>query len=66
MAGAVCDGTKKDIRNAVEAARGAVSGWRGKTGYNRAQILMYIAENMAGRGEELKKGLIDELGCARS
>ncbi|RFP90917.1 aldehyde dehydrogenase family protein [Rhodobacteraceae bacterium 63075] len=42
---------RKDVRNAVEAARGA-SGWGRTTGHQRAQILYYIAENLASRAEE--------------
>ena len=39
---------RKDIRNAVEAARGAGS-WGKTTGHLRAQILYYIAENLSAR-----------------
>lgn len=42
---------RKDVRNAVEAARGA-KGWAGTTAHLRAQILYYIAENLAARKEE--------------
>ncbi len=42
---------RKDIRNAVEAAR-AASGWAGTTGHLRAQILYYIGENLSARAEE--------------
>ena len=41
-------GNRKDIRNAVEAAR-AASGWARTTAPLRAQILYYIAENMIQR-----------------
>ncbi|WP_095589536.1 aldehyde dehydrogenase family protein [Actibacterium ureilyticum] len=44
-------GSRKDIRNAVEAARGA-SGWAGGTGHLRAQILYYVAENLSARRTE--------------
>ncbi|WP_442778337.1 aldehyde dehydrogenase family protein [Janthinobacterium sp. BJB426] len=44
-------GSRKDIRNAVEAAHKA-SGWTGATAHNRAQVLYYIAENLAARGDE--------------
>ncbi|HLA42166.1 MAG TPA: aldehyde dehydrogenase family protein, partial [Aggregatilineales bacterium] len=43
---------RKDIRDAVEAANKARSGWSARTGFNRSQILYYIAENLAARGEE--------------
>ncbi len=44
-------GNRKDIRNAVEAAAGA-SGWGRATGHNRAQVIYYIAENLAARQAE--------------
>ncbi len=39
-------GNRKDIRNAVEAAEGALGGWSKAAGHQRAQILYYIAENL--------------------
>ena len=39
-------GNRKDIRNAVEAADGAIANWSKATPYNRAQILYYLAENI--------------------
>ena len=42
---------RKDLRNAVEAAQ-AAKGWGKTTGHLRAQILYYIAENLAARGKE--------------
>ncbi len=50
--GEVGDGNRKDIRNAVEAAHAALGGWSNSTGYNRAQILYYVAENLSARAEE--------------
>jgi aldehyde dehydrogenase (NAD+) len=44
-------GGRKDIRNAVEAARKA-TGWTNTTAHNRAQVLYFIAENLAARGQE--------------
>ncbi|HEU4815344.1 MAG TPA: aldehyde dehydrogenase family protein [Janthinobacterium sp.] len=44
-------GSRKDIRNAVEAAHKA-SGWTSATAHNRAQVLYYIAENLAARADE--------------
>jgi aldehyde dehydrogenase (NAD+) len=44
-------GNRKDIRNAVEAAR--ASAWPKQTAHNRAQVLYYLAENVAARQDEL-------------
>jgi aldehyde dehydrogenase (NAD+) len=45
-------GNRKDVRNAVEAARAAAGGWAAATAHNRAQIIYYIAENLAARAGE--------------
>ena len=42
---------RKDVRNAVEATH-AAKGWSRTTGHLRAQILYYIAENLAARTDE--------------
>jgi len=47
-----CRGTRKDIRDAVRAARKALPGWSSKTAYNRSQILYRIAELLEGRREQ--------------
>jgi acyl-CoA reductase-like NAD-dependent aldehyde dehydrogenase len=52
-----CRGSRKDLRNAVVAARKAQAGWGGKTAYNRGQILYRIAEVCEARAAEL----VDEL-----
>jgi len=44
-------GNRKDIRNAVEAARAAGS-WSATTAHNRAQVMFYIAENLSARSAE--------------
>ena len=49
--GEVAEGNRKDVRNAVEAAR-AATGWGRGSGHMRAQILYFIAENLATRAEE--------------
>ena len=48
-----CRGSRKDLRNAVQAARKAQSSWSGKTAYNRGQILYRIAEVCESRASEL-------------
>jgi aldehyde dehydrogenase (NAD+) len=52
VVGEVGEGNRKDLRNAVEAAHAALGGWSKATGHNRAQILYYIAENLAARSAE--------------
>lgn len=49
--GEVGEGNRKDIRNAVEAAH-AAEGWGRASGHGRAQVLYYIAENLATRADE--------------
>ncbi|MEW6982991.1 aldehyde dehydrogenase family protein [Colwelliaceae bacterium 6471] len=48
------DGSRKDIRNAVEAANKAV-GWTNTSAHNRAQVLYFIAENLDARADEFAK-----------
>jgi aldehyde dehydrogenase (NAD+) len=45
--------TKKDLRNAVEAAAKAGTGWAKRTPYNRAQILYRLAEMLESRADEM-------------
>ena len=49
-------GNRKDIRNAVEAARNA-AGWARTSAHNRAQILYFLAENMIQRRDEIAQRL---------
>ncbi|HEX9168674.1 MAG TPA: aldehyde dehydrogenase family protein, partial [Roseiarcus sp.] len=49
-------GNRKDIRNAVEAATKAAS-WGAATAHNRAQVLYYVAENLAARRDEFSRRL---------
>ncbi|MFT5140603.1 MAG: aldehyde dehydrogenase (NAD+) [Lysobacterales bacterium] len=48
------EGGRKDIRDAVEAARKAEA-WTNTTAHNRAQVLYFIAENLAAREDEFVK-----------
>ncbi|MFZ1677723.1 MAG: aldehyde dehydrogenase family protein [Saprospiraceae bacterium] len=61
----VSQGNRKDIRNAVEAAHAAES-WTAMTGHARAQILYYLAENLAIRKDEFAGRLIQLLGVSKS
>ena len=49
LLGNLCLASRKDVRNAVVAARKAQSGWSGATAYLRSQILYRIAEMLEGR-----------------
>lgn len=46
--------SRKDLRDAVTAARAAQSGWAKATAYNRGQILYRIAEMLEGRAEQFE------------
>jgi acyl-CoA reductase-like NAD-dependent aldehyde dehydrogenase len=47
-----CMASRKDLKDAVVAARAAQSGWSQATAYNRGQILYRIAEMLEGRTEQ--------------
>ena len=56
-------GSRKDIRNAVEAAAKAAS-WAQATAHNRAQVLYYVAENLAARADEFAGRLTAMTGAS--
>jgi acyl-CoA reductase-like NAD-dependent aldehyde dehydrogenase len=45
--------SRKDVRDAVRAARRAAGPWQARTAYNRGQIIYRLAETLERRGEEL-------------
>jgi acyl-CoA reductase-like NAD-dependent aldehyde dehydrogenase len=45
--------SRKDLRDAVRSARGALGKWAGMTAYNRGQVLYRVAEMMEARSSEL-------------
>ncbi len=49
--------TRKDLRNAVEAAAKAGAGWAKRSAFNRGQILYRLAEMIEARAEELTAAL---------
>jgi aldehyde dehydrogenase (NAD+) len=49
--------TRKDLRNAVEAAAKAGPGWAKRSGYNRGQILYRLAEMIEARGSEMAEAI---------
>ena len=63
LLGQVGSGNRKDIRNAVEAARKATA-WSGATTHNRAQVIYYIAENLAARAGEFRGRIRDMTGAS--
>jgi len=52
--------SRKDLRDAIRTARGAVPGWAGKTAMNRGQVLYRVAELMEGRRAQF----VDEVARA--
>jgi len=54
-------GNRKDIRNAVEAARKATA-WTKATAHNRAQVLYYVGENLSQRRDEIARRLGEAVG----
>ena len=61
LVGEVGDGNRKDIRNAVEAARAALS-WATTAAHSRAQILYFIGENLEYRSDEFARRLKAQTG----
>ena len=55
-----CRGSRKDLRDAVRAARKAFPGWADRTAMNRGQILYRVAELMEGRRDQF----VDEVAAA--
>ncbi len=65
LIGEVGRGNRKDIRNAVEAARAAANGWQKATGHNRAQIIYFMAENLAARADEFANRITQQTGASK-
>lgn len=56
--GNICLSSRKDVRNAVVAARSAFGGWSERTAFNRSQILYRMAEMLEGRSAQFVEELI--------
>jgi acyl-CoA reductase-like NAD-dependent aldehyde dehydrogenase len=61
-------GSRKDLRDAVRAARGAFPGWDAKTAMNRGQVLYRVAELLEGRRDQFESEVaqaegLDEAGA---
>ena len=57
-----CLASRKDLKDAVVAARSAVSGWSQATAYNRGQILYRMAEILEGRSEQFASEISELTG----
>jgi acyl-CoA reductase-like NAD-dependent aldehyde dehydrogenase len=51
----VARASRKDARDAVRVARGALPAWSGMTAYNRGQVLYRLAEMMEARATDLER-----------
>ncbi len=58
--------SRKDARDAVLAARGAVKGWAGATAYNRGQVLYRVAELLEGRRAQFVDEIVQQTGASSS
>ncbi len=65
LVGEIGEGNRKDIRNAVEAARKA-AGWATSSEHGRAQVLYYLAENLSVRADEFAARLASLTGDRKS
>ena len=61
----VCLSSRKDFRDAVVAARGAIGGWAGRAAFNRGQILYRMAEMLEGRKAQFIEELTEQ-GATKS
>ena len=57
-------GSRKDVRDAVAAARRAFDPWAGRTAYNRGQILYRCAEALESRADELAAVAVSDSGIS--
>nr|WP_308282825.1 aldehyde dehydrogenase family protein [Pseudonocardia nigra] len=58
--------SRKDVRDAVSAARAAFPGWSGATAYNRGQVLYRVAEMLQGRRDQCVDAVADAEGLPRA
>src|SRR3982074_1762132 len=57
--------SRKDVRDAVSAARSAFRGWSGATAYNRGQVLYRVAEMLQGRHDQFVDDVVAAEGVPR-
>jgi acyl-CoA reductase-like NAD-dependent aldehyde dehydrogenase len=60
-----CRASRKDVRDAVVAARKAFPGWSGATAYNRGQILYRVAEMLEGRRDQFVEEVVRAEGATQ-
>jgi len=58
-----CNGSRKDLRESVVAARNAHSGWSSATAFNRGQVLYRVAEIMQGRIDQCVAEIVAQEGA---
>lgn len=57
--------SRKDVRNAVQAAAAGLANWSSKTGYERGQILYRLAEMLEGRNEQFIEEIVLSTGVSK-
>jgi acyl-CoA reductase-like NAD-dependent aldehyde dehydrogenase len=62
----LCHGSRKDLRNAVVAARKAAPAWAKRSAYNRTQILYRMAEMLEGKSEEFATAIASTVTGGKS
>jgi acyl-CoA reductase-like NAD-dependent aldehyde dehydrogenase len=62
----LCLASRKDLRDAVVAARAAHAGWNKATAYNRGQILYRIAEMLEGRRGQFVEEIVNVTGATKA
>lgn len=60
----VGEANRKDVRNAVEAARGSFGSWFESAAHLRAQILYFWAENLSNELDRFAQGIATQTGCS--
>lgn len=64
LLGTLADANRKDVRNAVEAARGAVNSWSESDADLRGKILFFLAENLEAQKERFAETIAREMRCS--
>jgi acyl-CoA reductase-like NAD-dependent aldehyde dehydrogenase len=59
----ICHASRKDLRDAVAAARAAIGGWAKKSAYLRSQILYRAAEMLENRADSLAAEITRSTGA---